>query len=461
MAAKASLYIRPEGSTLRVKIKKFTKGRPVLPIGFQGDFYVRVKEGDNRVWKRFATVDEALTGRANIITNLDRQAEGLAPLPVTAPIANNGHPTINSAVAQFIADCEARIQGWRNGDENGLSPATVTAYRRAAKNFAASCAAVDAVSMAELADPKRGAVILKNHKDWLQTNTERRTGKAAYSDSRQFVVLNQLLAGYGIKMQKDRTVNPQDIGILRRQDVPKVKKLSKGDVVYYTPADIEAMLSATSTVRYKQNNNAPLYDAQDLRDLTLILFWTGLRDAELQHLEWSDIVWRNGDGNGKIIVQDKPQYDWRVKDHEKRVVKMTPKLRTLLEARQKRVATEKWQATHRGHSKTLLFSTSVGTPNQNFADFIGALQDRAELGEVERKNPTDANRRPYEFSRPECRSHILHNFRKTWATWQSVSGVPAQNIQYMLGHSELSTTERYLALVDEPEKERSAFDAIG
>jgi site-specific recombinase XerD len=39
-------------------------------------------------------------------------------------------------------------------------------------------------------------------------------------------------------------------------------------------------------------------------------------------------------------------------------------------------------------------------------------------------------------------------------------GVPARNIQRDLGHSELSTTERYLAVVEEPDKVRKAYEAI-
>jgi site-specific recombinase XerD len=83
------------------------------------------------------------------------------------------------------------------------------------------------------------------------------------------------------------------------------------------------------------------------------------------------------------------------------------------------------------------------------------------LGEVERKNPTEKNRRPYQFSRPECRHHVLHLFRHTYATMLGVQGHPARNIQAALGHSDLATTERYLAIVDEPEKVRKEFEAIG
>lgn len=455
MRAKATLYTRTNAVYSQIQFKK---GKALVPRNYDGTFYIRVTEDGKRKWLPFASVDAALSQRQKLTDNLEaglRPTTGLtATSAPTVAASPKGNLTIVDAANTFLAECESRIQGWRNGDENGLSPATITAYRRAIKNFVTSCSEFGATHVSEFLDAGRGVAILKNHKVWLQDHTQRRTGKAAYSDSRQFVVLNQFLAGHGIKMAKDKTVNPNDVGLLKRVDVPRVRKPAKGDVVYYTPADLKAMLSACATVGYKKNNNVSFYDAHDLRDLVLILFWTGVRDEELQHLEWTDV-------NGKILIQDKPHWDWRVKDHEKRPIKITPQLKALLDARAKRMTTAAWQKNHGGHSKTLIFSTSLSTPDQNFADRIGGLQERAVLGEVERKNPTEKNRKPYEFSRPECRRHILHNFRKTWATWQSVKGVPAQNIQHALGHSELSTTERYLALVDDPDAVRAGFEAIG
>jgi integrase len=469
MRAKASLYVRPEGSFEPVRL---VKGRPHdIPKNYDGPFYVRFTDNGQRKWASFSSFEAAFAQLQNIGFNIDRKREGLLPetasvvptAPTVSLAAKSGRSdSIANACAAFLAECEGRVQAWRDGDANGLAPSSVAAYKRAINNFAKSCEEFGATRMSEFQDSERGAAILKNHRLWLQANTDRRVGKAAYSDARQFTVLNRFLAGHGIKLAKSRTVNPNDAGLLKHFDVPKVRKPGKGDVVFYTPADLKAMLSACATVNYKQSNNAPLYDPDDLRDLVLILFWTGMRDGELQHLEWSDIIWKDGDASGKILIQDKPQYDWKVKDHEKRSIKMTPKLKTLLLARQKRVQSDQWKSTHLGHSQTLLFSTSVGTPNQNFADFVRGLQERAVLGEVARKNPTLANRKPYLFSRPESRRHILHNFRKTWATWQSIQGVPSQNIQVALGHSELVTTERYLAVFDDDVSQiRANFDAVG
>lgn len=458
----AEIYIRVGTQRTRVT---FSKGKPQLLKDYDGAFYVRTRQNGNRVWLKYSTIDEAKAQRNAILSNID---QGLPPtvgiVPPAGPTAvSPATPadtnTIAGAVDAYIQECEDRIQSWRDGDANGLAPTSVTAYKRAMNNLKKSCAQIDAVLMSEFKDAARGAAILKHHKTWLQANTQRRGGKAAYSDSRQFVVINKFLAGQGVKMAKDKTVNPNDAGLLKRTDVPKTAKVKAIDVVYYTPADIKAMLLACPTVNYKKNNNKCLYDAQDLQDLLLIFFWTGCRDEEIQHLEWTDIIWKNGT-SGKIVIQDKPKWDWKVKDHEKRQIPMTPKLQELLKARQVRMQTEAWKQTHVGYRSDLLFSTGVGTPNQNFADSISRLQERAVIGEVKRNKPTENNRKPYEFSRIETRRHILHNFRKTFATRRMCQGATPRNIQHELGHSELETTERYLGLVDNPQQTEAEYAAI-
>jgi integrase len=354
--------------------------------------------------------------------------------------------TIAGAVKEFITYSEGRVNDWRSGGDNGLSPNSLVAYKKAVTNFADACAEMGAVSMDEFRDDHRGEAILLNFKRWLDNkdNVKRRAGKSAYSNARKFTIISQFLARNGFKMKTDRRFNPNDPGLLDHADMPRVKKPGIGDVVYYTPADLRAMLKAAERVVEANKKGAPprIYLADDLKDLLLTLLWTGMRDEEIQHLTWADINWKNGDGKGKITVQDHPEWDWRVKDHEKRHVEMPDKLRTRLKARLEMKGTR----APRHHNK-LIFPTSAGTPNQNFADHVGDLQRRAEEG-------------GYAFSRPETRKHILHNFRKSYATYQMLMGIPVRNIQRDLGHSDLATTERYLAVVDEPAKVRKDFEKI-
>jgi integrase len=375
-----------------------------------------------------------------------RLGQALPTSAVVEPAKGQG-ATIKAAVAEFVAYSQGRVNDWRNGGDNGLSPNSLTAYSKAITNFEDACAEMGAVSMDEFLNDDRGEGILLNFKKWLDNkeNVKRRGGKSAYSNARKFTIVGQFLARNGIKMKADRTFNPNDSGLLDHVDMPRVKKPGIGDVVYYTPADLQAMLKATNDVDATNKKGAPprIYLSDDLKDLLLTFVWTGMRDEEIQHLTWGDINWKNGDGKGKITVQDKPEFDWRVKDHEKRIITMPDKLRARLKARLEMQGTRASR-----HHNELLFPTSAGTPNQNFADHIGELQRKAEEG-------------GHAFSRPETRKHILHNFRKTYATMEMVNGVPVRNIQRDLGHSDLATTERYLAVVDDPAKVRKDFEKIG
>lgn len=440
MRATATLYTRFSRQPYS-KVKFGKNGKPLVPAGYQGAFYVRHSEDGKRRWVSFKSLRDALTRQSNIETNIDRARKGIAPLSAVEPTDGKVTGTIASAVAEFITYSEGRVSIWRKGGNNGLAPNSVVAYAKAMEDFAASCAEFGAVYLAEFQDAHRGEAILLNFNRWLDKNVVRKKGKGAYSDSRKFTVVGQFLSRNGFKMKADRMFNPQDAGLVDHSDVPRVKKPGIADVVYYTPADINAMLAATSGVHEKSN-----YLTDDLKDLLFVFLCTGMRDEEVQHLTWDDINWANGDGKMKINVQDKPQFDWRVKDHEKRIV--TPdkneKLKKRLQARQ----AGRGKRAGRSGSE-LLFPTRLGTPDQNFADRINALQKRAGTG-----------KKPYIFSRPEARSHILHNFRKSYATYQMLHGVPARNIQRDLGHSELSTTERYLAIVEEPEETRRAYDGL-
>jgi len=173
-----------------------------------------------------------------------------------------------------------------------------------------------------------------------------------------------------------------------------------------------------------------------LKDIIATFLLTGMRDEEVQHFEWSDIVWQNGDGRGKIVVQDKPAYDWRVKDHEKRTITLDATLKARLLARQKR------------ESRTgLVFPNRGEAPSGHLAKLINRLQQWArESG--------------YVFSRPETRRHALHNFRHTYATMLDVNGESTRTIQAKLGHSNLTTTERYLAIVEDADKVRKQYAAV-
>jgi integrase len=451
MQATATLYTRTDGKYSKVEFHK-RSGLPIFPADYAGTFYLRLSDNGKRTWRPFKDSATALTYQATFNTNVDLKRKGLSPLPAVevAPTNSNGSEpeTIAAAVEKFIAYCESREADWHIGGDNGLAPNSVVAYRKAMQNFAAACAHFNAVHMSEFQNADRANAILMNFKTWLKANVKRKPGelglaKAVHSDSRKFTVVGQFLARIGIKMKSDKIFNPTDPGIVKHSDIPRAKKKTVKEVVYYTPEDLKALFESTNTQHDKSN-----FRCDDIKDLLMLLLCTGMRDEEVQHLTWSDINWANGDGKMKITVQDKPQWQWRVKDHEKRIV--PPDKNAILKARLLARQAGKGKRDERVGSD-LVFPTHLGTPDQNFADRISACIKRAQKA-------------GYKFSHPEAAcGKITHRFRSSYATYQHyVHNIPQRTLQHDLGHSDGSTTEGYLAYIsaDEIAAVRKGYTAL-
>ena len=340
MRSTATLYILPHSNGTRTRLE-FTKSKnargvlsavpqPQLPAGYTGKFYLRTSIDGKRVWQKYQTIDLALRARDQFVAAHDRRREGLPAVNPTKAVQDILAPTyakgtIAGAVEEFVNYSETRIEDWRKGADNGLAPNSFVAYRKAVRDFAASCAEFGARAMDEF-HGERGRAILFHFKTWFGANVTRRAGKAAHGDARRFIIVDIFLARNGVKLSKDRKFNPNDPGMLDHRDVPRVKKSRISDVAYYTPRDLRAMLEATDSFDKEKS----IYDADDLKELVLTFALTGCRDEEIQHLTWSDINWKDGCSRGKITIQDEPKFDWRVKDHENRVVIMPDELGDLV-----------------------------------------------------------------------------------------------------------------------------------
>jgi integrase len=427
----ASLYLRHVGTAAYQRVE-FKKGKPSgIPPKYAGQFYLRLSERGKRLWKGYSSLDEALTARANITTNLDRKQQGLPPIPEAHFPTVGERLTLTDAIQTFITRNTDRVRDWRNGSDTGLSTGSAALYQKAVEDFQTAMNVFGLGYIDELKDSERGKTALLFFKRWLQENVSQRGGKAAYAYERKFVVLNQFLSRHGIKIAKNKNFTLTDPGLLEWSDVPRVKKPKATDVIYYEPSDLAAIVKATD-----QTDVRSMYTSEDLKDIIATFLLTGMRDEEVQHLEWTDIIWQNGDGRGKIVVQDKPAYDWRVKDHEKRTITLDSTLKARLLARQKREG-----------KAGLVFPNRGEAPSEHFAKLINRLQRWArESG--------------YVFSRPETHRHALHNFRHTYATMLDVNGESTRTIQARLGHSNLTTTERYLAIVEDADKVRKQYAAV-
>ena len=447
MRASASLYIRePQQPYSKVQLLK--NGKPDVPKDYEGMFYIRVSENGKRTWKGHKNLDDALTEQANLETNLDRTRKGIAPLrlPTARTADNQPSGTIAAAAVAYLSEQRTRVQGWRDGSKGGLSPNTLAIIENAVECFLAACADFGAINIAELKEPERGRKIMLHVKSWLTANTSRRKGKAAYTDGKKFTYIAQLLAFNGIKMAQDKKVRwDGDPGLLKWHEVPRAERPKVSDVVYYTPDDLKAMwVGASKIVPARHGIQRASWTADDTRDLLEVLVLTGMRDEEVQHLQWDDIIWANGDGLPKFKVKDKPQYDWKPKNGERIVQPVeyfAVALRETLKARKARNKVV--------NDKTLIFHTTVGTPDQNFADPVRKMQD-------------NALKAGYQFSRSEAHEHnIVHNFRRTYATvLNSCYGLSASTVMERIGDADLTTTQRYLGKVDDPAAMRKAFERL-
>jgi integrase/recombinase XerD len=92
----------------------------------------------------------------------------------------------------------------------------------------------------------------------------------------------------------------------------------------------------------------------------------------------------------------------------------------------------------------LLFPTRSGKPHGHMLRRLQSLALKAGLncGECVNKKGLECSEEPV------CSVWGLHKFRRTFATMHSEAGVSARTIQKWLGHSDLSTTLRYLAVAD-------------
>jgi integrase/recombinase XerD len=195
------------------------------------------------------------------------------------------------------------------------------------------------------------------------------------------------------------------------------------------------------SIRIKYVEQPPeAYTRRELEDLFRLsseddkLLWrfflgTGMREAEVSVGEHTDI---NAEKK-TISIVEKPYFDFKPKDCEKRVVPIPDELIAQLSARK--------------NGSSLIFGKH-GRPDSHLirrlkmVAFKGGLNCGKCQGTVNGKPVSCADA-------PVCEKWILHRFRKNFATDRHQAGASARQIQKWLGHSSLETTLRYLATLDD------------
>ncbi|HET8925573.1 MAG TPA: site-specific integrase [Candidatus Acidoferrum sp.] len=174
---------------------------------------------------------------------------------------------------------------------------------------------------------------------------------------------------------------------------------------------------------------------EDEKFLWRFFLGTGFRESEVSVAEITDV---NRDTK-TIRVDEKPYFGFKPKDCEKRNVPIPDALISEIDARTK------------SGSCSLLFGNN-GRPDGHLlrllkqVAFGGGLNCRKCKGTVNGKEVSCAEA-------PVCEKWILHRFRKNFATDRHNGGAPARKIQKWLGHADLETTLRYLAVGEDTSEE--------
>ncbi len=160
---------------------------------------------------------------------------------------------------------------------------------------------------------------------------------------------------------------------------------------------------------------------------------SGFRKREVCTLTWSDVDFRQR----TLKVQPKPEYHFKPKNHEERTLPVPPALVKRLLARKK---------TH--GSTNLIFPTK---PHPKRPNYGGSMPDEHHLElckEIAWRAKLNCRRCVTKKGKcakgPYCHRWNLHKWRHTFATKSLQSGVDIKSLQVMLGHKNLSTTEKYL-----------------
>ncbi len=197
--------------------------------------------------------------------------------------------------------------------------------------------------------------------------------------------------------------------------------LKPGDMPDYDEEDAQA---------YDVDQLARLFAAADDEERLLFEFFlqTGLREQEVMHCTWANLDFKSK----AVFIKAKPRFGFRLKNKKARLIPVPDDLVVTLTARKLR------------SKSLLLFPTAKGLPDGHMLRTLQALAHRAGLncGECFTKGGASCG------DNPVCSEWGLHKFRKTFATMHHEAGVSPRSIQTWLGHADLSTTLRYLAIAD-------------
>jgi integrase len=362
-------------------------GEPASSKG--GTFYVEWRENGKRKQRPCGTTPrEALDAwhlQSGILSGVVEQPAGEEVEPTKEDT------TIDSAIADYLRDVKAT---------KGL--ATYRAYAHDLRWFRSVC--------------KKHLVSRLDRSDAMALFAAGRDGNLNQKTiNKRVIVTLQAMRAAGASID------------LRKGDWPKTTE-KKVDI--YQPEELTKFFAACTA---------------EERVVFQVFLCTGFREREIANLAWTDIDWREG----KLNVSAKPGFT--PKSYEERSVLVPRALIATLRERKE-------------NSSSLLVFPSLphptkqqckgDRPEHHMLEMCKEVAFRAGLncghceGEytvyVMRKGLSHADKRSYCCATsPRCANWYLHKFRHTFAT-NMLQSVDIRNLQVLLGHKNISTTEKYL-----------------
>jgi integrase/recombinase XerD len=294
---------------------------------------------------------------------------------------------LTGAGAEYLAETLAKVEGKQ------LARSTFTAYRRVVNTFLVH-------ANADTFEQVTRTMIL-SWIAWLQGER----GLAEYTVEKRVDMLKIFFSHFEAKWP------------LKDKDKPT-----------HTPSPAKPYLKAELNLLLQ-------HGTVDEIDAVMFLYGTGGRKGEVQHAYWTDVNWERAifcvtEKRTKKRSKKTDAEDWRSKDGEEGEIPVDPILMERLHRRRERYPDSR-----------LIFPGKRGKPNCDLLTIVKqlALKAGVNCGQCVNKHGHSCE------SAPCCERVICHRFRKSFATLQHEAGASTRTIQKWLRHSDLETTEGYIA----------------
>jgi integrase len=361
----------------------FVKGRPVElkpKSGYVTTYQIRiagrfVDAGDNfQMAVTRLRQKEAEVG--NGVTLAEAEKVAVAAPIVATPV--QGRTPVVVAAEKFVNEIRCLDR----------DTYTVNMYANMLRDFQAACPRREFME-----DVNREDVL--SYLSWMSKNMPVRVkGSEARTYRNKLACLSSVLRRYGVQLKKARYAGANDTGLVSLNELPKSMKKQPR---IYSKDEIAKLLSTAN---------------EDESDYIQFLNWTGFRDGEVMHIQYSDLNFRTN----LVSIVAKPGFGWWPKDNEERAVYVPGAIMERLKARMTRLGAK---------PDSLVFPREDGRPDKNLINLLHAAGERAGV----RTRGQRAG----------------HKFRKTAGTRIAKKyGLPAA--MKFLGHTSLETTILYLGM---------------